>query len=283
MAKERIIPNAMGLAESVAKCIVEDSYQSLIFSDKTVEDVLLFGSTVRGQESHDIDLVIVHHDQRLEEFETTRRYDEKTLRYVVDFEKKMEGTKIYSPQRILEELGYRGGLFSEESFLIHQDCINLLRYASRGEHYSGTYELGRSDLLIKIMAEDYEGFARELHTKEDELISHIKQQMVVYKVKEMFTSRGLKVQEDLDVLVLGEKLLHAGVETDVRRNILIEICRDPTFWQTVLSEGRLYNFGTGKFDVAVGEKYPEALELFSREKKRGPFVGVGGSGPLIEY
>ncbi len=39
-------------------------------------------------------------------------------------------------------------------------------------------------------------------------------------------------------------------------------CTDPTFWASILEEGRLYDRETGDFSIPLEEKYPGAVDLF---------------------
>ena len=48
---------------------------------------------------------------------------------------------------------------------------------------------------------------------------------------------------------------------DVRK-YAVDSCRDPTFWFTILSEGRIYDRNTHDFSIKVEDKYPGALDLF---------------------
>ena len=48
-----------------------------------------------------------------------------------------------------------------------------------------------------------------------------------------------------------------------KRQIAVRQCGDPTFWYTVLQSGRFYDEKSGKFNVPIEERYPNAIELFN--------------------
>lgn len=74
-----------------------------------------------------------------------------------------------------------------------------------------------------------------------------------------------------DVIVLYSGVLRADANDQLQgkditftgmRKGAIESCRDPTFWYTILSEGKLYDRTKHDFTLSVNDKYPGAVELF---------------------
>lgn len=79
-----------------------------------------------------------------------------------------------------------------------------------------------------------------------------------------------RVNSMFDVLVLKT----AGLQPDLPegackypnpkevREGALGSCKDPTFWHTILSEGRLYDIDKHDFTISVEEKYPGSLARF---------------------
>ena len=84
------------------------------------------------------------------------------------------------------------------------------------------------------------------------------------------------VNNVFDVNVLYDGLLEGGQSgadkdslraqsRDRLREGAIASCRDPTFWYTILSEGRIYDREKHDFSIKVEDNYPGALSLFPLE------------------
>ncbi|OGI63676.1 hypothetical protein A2642_05175 [Candidatus Nomurabacteria bacterium RIFCSPHIGHO2_01_FULL_39_10] len=314
MAKDTIIPNALGLAQLVAHCILEDSYRIDDFGPKKlsdgtylidmmpekrsdaigsvgvsmfgegvhgvigeivryeepvqvynasewrgVHDVLLFGSTMRGEESHDIDLVLIHNQNRLQEYESKLKYGKDGCS-VVDFSRKIDEKRLYNPSTILRDLEGRDitTCHFEEGLQIQEYFKYVVERADRENSFSGTFCLDYIDNPVVFTSKDRAGFQKEV----DVLFEYLMEGKVNTKVRGMFSERGLNVDGDFDLLLLSKETLYSSGAK--RRGVMTDLCRDPTFWYTVLSEGRLYNLATEKFDLEVEQKYPGAVELFKR-------------------
>ena len=103
--------------------------------------------------------------------------------------------------------------------------------------------------MIKILFVDFFHYT---------LFPKLVEMMAVTKVAELYKQRGLDLDATLDLHVM-----HYSVFEDYAlRNLVIKQSRDPTFWHSVLTSGRLYNAETGKFDTAFEEKYHGKSELF---------------------
>ena len=83
MTDKPIIPNAMQIAEQVAGIMFEFSYRSTPWSGmpvehqlptEQIEDILLFGSTMKGEPAHDIDMLIIHNLLELSTYGVITKY-----------------------------------------------------------------------------------------------------------------------------------------------------------------------------------------------------------------
>jgi len=76
-----------------------------------------------------------------------------------------------------------------------------------------------------------------------------------------------------DVHVLSTNLLEKNVEDfyerhrNGQREDAMRCCRDPTFWHTILSTGKIYDPKKYDFTINVSDKYPNAIELFNSKLK----------------
>ena len=75
------------------------------------------------------------------------------------------------------------------------------------------------------------------------------------------TEQRLALNEVLDIHAMNVGLLDPEGMAEERK-IVISQCTDPTFWNTVLTTGRLYDVDAGKFTIPVDQKYPGASKLF---------------------
>ena len=104
-------------------------------------------------------------------------------------------------------------------------------------------------------------FKTVLDTIGEAVDEKLRSRMVSTKVKALMEEHGLNLDEVLDLHVMNVGLLSAGEMQD-ERDIVVAQCTDPTFWNTVLTTGRLYNRDSGKFEIPVDQKYEGASQLF---------------------
>ena len=282
MANKPIIPNAMNIAEEVAKIMFEFSYRSTQFEGIPVEyqapaeqidDVLLFGSTVRGEPAHDIDMLIIHNLSELFTYGIITKYDEHKGEAVPDLDAKIED-KRYQAISILDSMGSpRFADYQDEDFELGDALLNStrkLRDTFDPDYYEGevrTIELAEGLNIEMTISRE---FVREDYDRAHEAIrNYLSQDMVRTKIKEMFDRLGMEINTTLDLHVMSAQLLSPGKTEDVKtylkkqRQLAVTQCRDSTFWPSVLESGRLYNRETGKFDTMVSTKYEKAIELFT--------------------
>lgn len=104
----------------------------------------------------------------------------------------------------------------------------------------------------------------EARLKEDSVINHVKA-----RVADIIGGSNEALDKLFDIHALSTTLLAApsGCQFPYaaqRRAEALNSCRDPTFWHTVLSEGRLYDMDKHDFTIKVDDKYAGATALFEQ-------------------
>lgn len=255
------------LAEQVAKIILEQSHPS-----RGVQDVLLFGSTARGElQPKDIDLCIL--------------FDEGAKKSMIDFyqmhyEKETDGRKTIG-EGILSELG--SPVYHESVWTLRKSGVMAiaLNMALAGNGLSADFGF-HEDWL-----EHPEKYARQICRKAyasakkpcDEAVvsqfwadveaAHEKlkrmenAQSVLTLVDGVFAGIERAVTSVLDLRVVPTNILdpESGHGAYNRREG-IKNSPDPTFPHTMFSTGVLYDRFTGMFSMPLEEKYPGSLVLF---------------------
>ncbi|NQV91220.1 nucleotidyltransferase domain-containing protein [Candidatus Woesearchaeota archaeon] len=97
------LPHAQGYASDIARIIVDHSYKGSLNSFDY--DVLLFGSVVRGEKAHDIDMLIIHNNRDLNEYGMATTYAGSRKGMIPDPNPSVaieEGQ--FSPQELLKAL-----------------------------------------------------------------------------------------------------------------------------------------------------------------------------------
>ena len=263
-----VIANGYEIAKQVAKIALDCS---MTFGrDSKLDDVMLFGSTWKEGQGNDIDLLLIHSLFQLNDFGKITKYNEETARAEIDYERKFED-KPYRASSILCTL---------ESKQIHEwwEFTSALVDIQMGPEYvtrpnSDWRPTRRHNHVKKIDAEDFVfQYARIVEPvdffagaeKEYQRIrGKYDKQRVITQVEILLEAQGLKVNEALDIQAMYKNMLSSTDEhtTKERRNAIRQ-CRDPTFWQSILQEGRLYNAKEDNFSIPVTDKYPNALQLF---------------------
>ena len=214
------------IAKDIARVIHTKSWDEV-----GVKDVLLFGSTVRKKEvPNDIDLLILHDGYKLEEF-----YD--------------DAYEEHSPKAVCLS-DHRVGDNSRRIWAT--GMLNLLGY-------KGNDALLRDKLY-------HERFGLESQFREDSAYNN-----VMNRVKHITgEDDSAALDKLLDIHAMSVNLLIRDEDEgrfryySDKRTQAINCCRDPTFWYTVLSEGRIYDLDKHDFTIKVNDKYPDAIRMFQR-------------------
>ncbi len=269
MKSTTVVPNAMRLAENVARAIFDFSYKA-VYGDPHygVHDLLLFGSTLTEQSPHDIDLLVVHNMNLLGELGIATQYDVKQGRCVPDPKAKIEKGDNYCASRILEAMGspefedwieFKGKIGDLE----REDLHNL---SKSGGRYGGTVDLPYVGEIQIAENSDIRAVFDQIEAASQPVIQRYNAGRVFVKVEGLLKPLGLEVDDVLDMHAMERRLLiedELSHEKGDERQIVIGQCRDPTFWQSVLRTGRLYDKERGTFSVPVEQKYPGVVELFT--------------------
>lgn len=210
------------IAKDVAQTILEKSWLQV-----GVQDVLLFGSTLRGRDTpSDIDLLILHAGCSLAEFEYDPYGKRKEWEARSDVPAR-KGNNRSGAASILRDLGFRG---------------------NPADNY---------------LTEDFE---RELPYRRDSVFNNVLRRVEPlgfpgpssiweFQDSEKFSSL-------FDLHVMSSNLFGRDEYAGQLRAAAVCSCRDPTFWHTVFTEGRLYDRSTHDFSLSVEMKYPGVPELF---------------------
>jgi len=265
MSKTRIIPHALELAENIAEIILKDSYRTKIFGDPNellaespIKDVLLFGSTQRGEPAHDIDMLVIHRYYQLDTFGFATVYDNNTAQLVPHPTANIQES-FYQPMGILESMGGEGinDLFDMEWEIRDAERRQTTEMRVLENHYLGTLKLpyiGEIKFVKPVPLNTL------IDTIDQAINEKLRSKMVATKVKALMEKQKLDVNEILDLHVMNQRLL-LGEMTE-EREIIVAQCKDPTFWNTVLSTGALYNLKSKKFDLPFDYQYNNASNLF---------------------
>ncbi len=193
-----------------------------------VKDVLLFGSASRGETNpNDLDILILHEGHKLQEFDIDpygKRSDWETKHDMPA----IKGNKRYDAYSIFSQLGYKG------------DPIDNFQT----DNLKKERELQKDSAFNNIVRR-VEPFGIRLPTE--------------WKFEDRNQFAAL-----FDVHVLSTELFEREGYRVKYREEAIESCRDPTFWYTVLSAGKLYDPKKHDFTGKVEDKYPGVIELFER-------------------
>lgn len=265
MNKTQIIPHALELAENIAEIILKDSYRTKMFgepnellAESSIKDILLFGSTLRGEPAHDIDMLVIHQNGRLNEFGFATVYDNNTAQLVPHPTANIQEA-FYHPESILKAMGGEGigDIFDMEWEVRDAKQRQITEMRVLENHYLGTLQLpyiGEIKFVKPVPL-------NTLMDAVDQAINEkLRSKMIATKVKALMEKQKLDVNEVLDLHVMNAGLLLG--EMPEEREIIVAQCKDPTFWNTVLSTGALYNPSSKKFELPVDSKYNNASNLF---------------------
>jgi len=222
------------IAKDTAKAIHEKSWGA-----NGVVDVMLYGSTLTSKSPKDIDLLVIHDGGRLRPFSPY-----STLRVDEPVGKENARDSAYG---IFRQLGYKTEGRGNDSVAV-----------AVGKRIAG---LGAGNFTEEEIAEktkDWERVSREIFKFHDEP-----------DVSNSYDVHGINNIFDVIVLHAGALMADANEQVAGRygtitgmRNSAVESCRDPTFWHTILSEGRIYDREKHDFSLRVEDKYAGAVDLF---------------------
>ena len=258
MTQKQVIPNALDLAEKVAETILRDSYKDGR-DESIVKDVLLFGSTLLSGEAHDIDMLAIHNSYPLNEFVFATIYDEKIGRTIPHPTANIQ-EGFYRPTRILKAMGGEG-IYNLLEMRFEIEAVERRQMSEMrvlGDHYLGTLDLPYVGEIKFLKPVPYETVFDAVKSAINEKLVN---KMVVTKVKALMEECELDVDKALDLHVMSRDLLSAK-EMQNEREIVIAQCKNPTFWNTILTTGRLYNLDSGKFEIPLYQKYKGGSQLF---------------------
>lgn len=275
---DKIIQNPLEIAEVVARLILEYSYRNNRnvegLHNYGVHDILLFGSTLRG-DAHDVDMLLIHNLPELHDFGIVTEYDPKSGYWYPNPDAKREDVR-WTSENILEALGSPEVQNPIEKRFLIGDAVCDIYYpkskfipmgrrgdgVSVGEEITIYPQSGTVDFEVigecYVDIEDHEGTEQRVNALFEEKIT---KRQAVNQIRNALAARGLEINGTLDMHVM-ERYLLCSDKADDDRAMVIRQCRDPTFWYSVLTSGRLYNKETGKFDQTVEQKYPGAYRFF---------------------
>ncbi|MBU0980490.1 MAG: hypothetical protein KJ709_06805 [Nanoarchaeota archaeon] len=274
---DKTIPNAMDIAENVARIIFESSYRDKMW-DERVQDLLLFGSTLTGesfkptdeQKEPDIDILVIHTLHGLTEYGMFMKYDEEKSEAILDPEADITRQR-YDPVCVLEEMG---SVFGADNFkvwnlihdgnMLYEGMIDQMPLLRNGNFYGGVVKLPLvGEVRIPVQRYDYftEGFKHLTGYIDKAFDEKVASTFTVNRVRRFLEEQGMPIEPTLDLIAMHKAMLEPGKAED-QRKLALQQSGDPTFWNSILCSGRLYNKSTGKFDTRLDDKYPGGAELF---------------------
>lgn len=247
------------IARDAAQIILTKSW-----AEARVEDVLLYGSTLQSKTPRDIDLVVFHSGGQLAEFEPTE-YAQETKpgsQPIHDLTPDDPQTTRLDAYNTLSRLGYRKSLADNVVRLIG-DRIAALDAGSpvSEEDIALVLRVWRNELTESTL-----GAVRDIHGIASVFDIHVMHTgLLGWKLPEdraeKMKARGYNEQQ------IRQEIAHGMQHYAQLRNTAIQSCRDPTFWHSVFSEGKLYDKRAHDFSLGIEEKYPGALKLFETESR----------------
>lgn len=261
MAERAYIPNSLDLAQQVAGIIVRDSYKAGGVQS-CIQDVLLFGSTLNNKPAHDIDLLVIHQHAPLNQFGFATLYNEHTAELVPHPTANLI-EKFYRPEAILESLGGAGiydfsGIIEKIDAAAHEqlrESTSITRVP--GDQYLGKLELPYIGEIEWVKPVPFQTVLDSIKRAVDE---KLRSKMVSTKMNALMNEHELDMDSVLDLHVMDARLLFGELPDE--RKIIVAQCQDPTFWNTVLTTGRLYSCDSGKFEIPLEQRYPSASQVF---------------------
>ncbi|MBT4539565.1 hypothetical protein HOI26_05190 [Candidatus Woesearchaeota archaeon] len=290
------VQNKYQIATKVAEIIHQNAYQH---GDRNIKGIMLFGSVARQQEdANDIDLLIIHDISQLNELGTFTKYSGG--RMVPDKNSFFDNGDNYSASRVLREmgaskiddffnfkyelrhwLGRRPDIYDTprkgdilESFsrylspdrLVVKDNRLLFRYGGVEEEVNLEDRTGAEDIRRLLFEQEVDRITKKYEPTQ-----------VVSIVEALMNSYGLDMNNALDLQVMNVSLLEdiENPDIEIDRKLAVEQCRDPTFWQTILREGRVYDRTSqdpsipahlkhpNSFNLPITYLFPNALEVFN--------------------
>lgn len=259
MTDRPIIPDAANIAADIAEIVLKDSYKPPS-GQPPVRDILLFGSAARGEPAHDIDLLLFHSSYTLDQLGLVTVYDEHLGGLVPA--RNINPHKDSNPNdAILSAIGFReipdlGHYFSNATRSFRSQLRSLVQSDGR---YSGIVHINH---LPPVILHPGTSLASALTQFDRVLYDHIASQSPHDRVIALMKSYGLNFLQDLDLQTMNLGLLNPDIMKECRKQAIGQ-CADPTFWQTVLSEGKIYDPATRLFETPVSDKYPGATQSFT--------------------
>ena len=201
----------------------------LSWEENKVLYVGLYGSLLRTEEAGDIDLLVIH-DQGWK-LPATTSYNG----IVPDAPIEEEENYRHSPTGFLRLLGYKEKLGGSQSVLEYvKDIVP-------SQEINETFDFNALD---QILLADEGGAVRGRDI--------IGNRFGLYKF--VMTLHGEEPKSTNEIL--GNM-----------RQEAIDVCRETSFWYTAISECRLFDPDSGKFDTHLTDLYPDATKFYPSEPK----------------
>lgn len=235
------------IAKDTAKIILEKSWEEV-----KVEGVMLFGSTLRRDNPNDIDLLILHSGNKLSPY---TRYSEREGKMQYDAPTGKGNVRERS-FNLLRYTGYR--IDSNERAVAH--IGRRIEQLGAGPALSERVQQDIEERGADVVCNDEDIYGIEtvfdVQAMSTALLGDAKPLELEARTHAAYGSDENREREYQDYWRYLRKRI-AGERQDAVKN-----CRDPTFWHTILSEGRLYDPARHDFTIPIEEKYPGALALF---------------------
>ena len=219
------------IAKDTAKSIHEKALDA-----SGVVDVILYGSTLSSESPKDIDMLVIHDGGRLRAFSPY-----STLRVDEPIGKENARDSAYG---IFRQLGYK-----------HDDNKTDTVAVAVGKRIEGLNAGTVTDEQIAGETKLWKDWCEKEYGS--------------FELADRLDIHGINNVFDVIVLHVGALMADAndqvagiyGTITGMRKSA-VESCRDPTFWHTILSEGRIYDREKHDFSIKVEDKYAGAVDLF---------------------
>lgn len=266
-----IIENAYQLAVEVAEAIQTRCYMAP--NRPIVDEIMLFGSCVRGEPAHDIDLLLIHDSLDLAEMGLISKYD-KTKRKMkpIDDMVNLETSKL-SSEFVFGRLGSpKIGCFINFEQDLRYEIENAESPRQTWEEFqAGVFPRPKKKARINISGRyieiDVTGPYDEVKERIQKVITEEKSKGVLDRVNKIMKAKDFSIDSVLDIHIMYQSVLKTPPAWDMtdyseERRLAVIQCKDRTYWQTIFTEGRLFDASKRDFSIPVAERFLQVLEFF---------------------
>jgi len=210
----------LDIAKETAKIILEDSYER-----NKVKGVMLYGSTLKSETPSDIDLLIIHENDKWESYSG---YHHR----IPDNRPGKDNVKDHS-----------------------WDILSKLRFGG---------DKGVGNRPVVKIAKLLRNYKLPIIEKDIKNARKILARFLPKGVESVMLEDLLTVNRLFDINILNKKLLKPTDDEDLKKSVqqAINACDDKRFWNKILGYGKLYDTSTHEFSIPLTDRYPEAPELF---------------------